>query len=318
MEPKAQSTLAGHPRDWFVQRERRLAALAERQYGIVARRQLQALGVGDEAIKSRLRLGRLRSIHRGVYAVGHGPISRRGRWLAAVFAYGDRALLSHRSAAALWGLIGSPRGPVDVTSPGGRPGRRGIALHQAEIEDDERAVNAGIPLTSVSRTLVDLAGVLDETRLGRALEEADRLRLLDMGALTHACERAKGRRGIGNLRRLVEEARAPSYPRSPLENRFVEFYRRHLSDLPEPLFNVSILDREVDAYWPKHRLAVEMDSWEFHHHRAAFERDRARDAAFQAAGHRVIRLTHRRLRNEPNAVATQLRALLAVDRDSGD
>jgi len=235
--------------------------------------------------------------------------------MAAVLAYGDSALLSHRSAAALWGLTGVHRGPVHVTSPSGRSGRSGVALHRRKVDDDERAVNAGIPVTSISRTLVDLAGILDEARLGRAFEEADRLRLLDMDALTPSCNRAKRRRGIGNLRRLITEARAPSYSRSPLENRFIEFYRAHLADLPAPLTNVSILDHEVDACWPSHRLVVEMDSWEFHHHRAAFERDRARDAAMQAAGYRVIRLTHRRLKAEPAAVAAQLRALLAADRD---
>jgi very-short-patch-repair endonuclease len=310
MEPKPHSVDAGNRRDRLLQRERRLAALAERQFGIVAKRQLHSLGIGDEAIKSRRRSGRLRSIHRGVYAVGHGPIAMRGRWLAAVLAYGDGALLSHRSAAALWGLAGPHRGPADVTSPTGRSGRDGIALHRGKVHRDERAIRAGIAVTSVARTLIDLAGVLDETRLERAFEEADRLRLLDIRALALSCERAKRRRGSGSLRRLVEEARAPSYPRSPLENRFLEFCRAHLSDLQPPATNVLLLGNEVDAYWPRHRLAVEMDSWEFHRHRAAFERDRTRDAAMQAAGYRVIRLTHRRLQSEPKVVAQELRALL--------
>lgn len=296
----------------IAERERGLAALADQQFGVISRRQLLAAGLSGRQIERRLQAGRLHPLHRGVYAWGRQGVIRRGHWLAAVLAYGEGAVLSHLSAGTLWGLIGPSRGLVDVTSPGGRPGRVGIALHRGLVDGDERSVNARIPVTAVPRTLVDLAGVLDERRLGRAFEEADRLRLLDMGALTLACDRAKRRRGIGNLRRLIEEARAPSYPRSPLENRFVEFYRGHLSDLPEPLFNVLILDHEVDAYWPKHRLAVEMDSWEFHHHRAAFEEDRARDAAFQAAGYRVIRLTHRRLKREPAVIAAQLRALLAI------
>jgi very-short-patch-repair endonuclease len=318
MQSKAHSPSAegrdqlGQRDQWLIQRERRLAALAERQYGIVAKRQLKAIGIGEGAMKHRLRLGRLRSIHRGVYAVGHGPISMRGRWLAAVLACGDGALLSNRSAAVLWGLTGTHRGPVHVSSPSGRSSRLGIAFHRCRIGEEERAVHAGIPVTSVARTLVDLAEAFDEIRLGRTFEEAARLRLLDVDAVRLSCARAKGRRGIGNLRRLIEEARAPSYPRSPLENRFIEFYREHLSDLPEPHTNVSILDREVDACWPQGRLVIEMDSWEFHSHRAAFERDRSRDAAMQAAGYRVIRLTHRRLEAEPNAVATQLRKMLAA------
>jgi Protein of unknown function (DUF559) len=244
-------------------------------------------------------------------------VPRRGHWLAAVLACGDGAVLSHLSAGALWGLIGYRRGPVDVTSATGRPGRAGIALHQTKVNDDERNVTARIPVTSVSRTLVDLAGILDSTRLRRAFEEADRLRLLDTKALLRSCDRAGGRRGIGNLRRLIGDARAPAYPRTPLEHRFLEFYRAHLSDLPQPVTNVLLLGHEVDALWPKHRVAVEMDSWEFHRHRAAFERDRARDAARQAAGYKVVRLTHRRLRDEPAAVASQLRALLAAETSTG-
>jgi hypothetical protein len=295
-----------------VERERSVAMLAERQHGVVAGRQLAARGLGRGAIANRVKLGHLHPIHRGVYVIGQRRLTRYGHWMAAVLAYGDGTLLSHRSAAALWGLIGSRRGPVDVTSPRGRSGRAGIALHRGKVDDEERAVHARIPVTSVSRTLVDLAGTVDEAQLGRVFEEADRLRLLDMGALALSCDRAKRRRGIANLRRLIEEARTPSYPRSPLEDRFVEFYRNHLSDLPAPLANVLILGHEVDAFWPKHRLVVEMDSWEFHGHRAAFERDRARDAAMQAAGYRVLRLTHRRLKAKPDAVATQLRTLLAV------
>jgi very-short-patch-repair endonuclease len=230
--------------------------------------------------------------------------------MAAVLAYGDGALLSHRSAATLWGLMRS-RSPIDVTCLHGRPGREGIRLHRSQAGNSERAVRAGIPVTSLPRTLLDLAEIVDEQRLKRAFEEADRLKLLRMPEMKQACKRAGKHKGIVALRRLIAEARVPTHTRSPLENRFAEFYREHLDDLPAPLTNVSILDHEVDAYWPSQRLVVEMDSWEFHSHRAAFERDRARDAAMQAAGYRVIRLTHRRLHDEPNAVAKELRATLA-------
>lgn len=206
---------------------------------------------------------------------------------------------------------------MEVTSCRGRPGRPGIHLHRSQVAGDERAVQAGIPVTSIPRTLLDLAEVVDEARLAHALEEADRLGLLQMQALAQICKRTPSRKGLGALRRLISAAAAPTPGRSPLENRFAEFCREHLRDLPPPHTNVAILGHEVDAYWPSHRLAVEMDSWEFHHHRAAFEHDRARDAAMQAAGYRVVRLTHRRLKNEPAAVATQLRALLAAEADAG-
>jgi Transcriptional regulator, AbiEi antitoxin/Protein of unknown function (DUF559) len=288
-------------------RERSLAKLAERQHGVVAKRQLAAHGLGRGAIANRVKLGHLHPVHRGVYAVGQRRLTRYGRWMAAVLAGGDRALLSYASAAALWGLVDSRRGPVDVTAPSGRGGRAGIALHRNEIPGDERATSAHIPVTSVPRTLVDLAGVLDEGGLRRAFEEADRLRLLDMGALVLSCERAKRRRRIRNLWALIEEARPPAYPRSALENRFLDFCRAHLGDLPPPATNVLILGHEVDAYWPRHLVVVELDGFAYHRHRAAFERDRARDAAMQAAGYRVIRLTYRRLEQEPAHVATELK-----------
>jgi very-short-patch-repair endonuclease len=165
-------------------------------------------------------------------------------------------------------------------------------------------------VTTVAHTLFDYAEVVDFERLRQAWEEADRLGLLRLKAVEAVCERGYGRHALRPIRRLLSAAAAPTPGRTPLENRFAEFCREHLRDLPAPHTNVSILDHEVDAYWPRQRLVIEMDSWEFHHHRAAFEHDRARDAAMQATGYRVVRLTHRRLKNEPAAVATQLRALL--------
>lgn len=175
-------------------RERELATLAKRQHGVVSRRQLTALGIGRGAIDARLRLSRLHPIHRGVYAVGHAPLSLRARWMAAVLAYGDEAVLSHQSAAALWGLMRPKSLPIDVTSHRGRPGRSGIRLHRSHLAEDERAVEAGIPVTSVPRTLLDLAGVVGEQPLARAFEEADRLKLLRMPALERICTQAGKRK----------------------------------------------------------------------------------------------------------------------------
>ena len=178
-------------------------------------------------------------------------------------------------------------------------------------------VEARIPVTTVARTLLDLAEALDEDGLRRAFEEADRLKLLRMPAVERVCTRAGKRKGLVTLRRLIDAAREPVFTRSPLENRFAEFYREHLADLPAPHTNVSILDHEVDAYWPTHRLVVEMDSWEFHGHRAAFESDRARDAKMQAAGYRALRFTHRRLHEESAAVASELRTILTNPPPAG-
>lgn len=299
-------------REWRADREKRIAALAQTQHGVVARRQLAAYGLGRGAIDARVRIGQLRVLHRGVYAMGAAPLSMRARWLAAVLACGDNTVLSHRSAAGLWGLMRPRPAPVEATSPHGGRGAAAIRLHRSPLHDDECTVEARIPVTSVARTLLDLAGVLDGDGLRRAFEEADRQKLLRMPELERVCARAGKRKGIPALRHLAAAAREPVTTRSPLEDRFAEFCREHLRDLPAPLTNVSILDHEVDAYWPSHRLVVEMDSWEFHGHRAAFERDRARDAKMQAAGYRVIRLTYRQLETEASRIATQLHKLLAA------
>jgi very-short-patch-repair endonuclease len=185
------------------------------------------------------------------------------------------------------------------------------------VREDERAVQAEIPVTSLPRTLLDLAGVVDEMRLRRAFEEADRLKLLRMPEIERVCALAGRRSGIVALRRLIADTKEPIMTRSPLEDSFAEFCREHLADLPTPLTNVSILDHEVDAYWPSHRLVVEMDSWEFHGGRTAFESDRKRDTKMQAAGYRVLRLTHRRLHEEPDIVAAEFRSILASAPPAG-
>jgi very-short-patch-repair endonuclease len=278
---------------------------------------LLALGFGDEAIKTRLEAERLQALHREVFAVGHARVSRQGRWRAAVLAYGDAALLSHRSAAALWGLAKNRMGAIDVTAPVGWQGirrRDGIWIHRGRLHPEERASRAGIPVTTVARTLFDLAEVVSLKQLESAWEEADRLKLLRLTEVGAVCERGYGRRALRPIRGLLAEARAPLTTRSPLENHFAEFCRKHLADLPAPLTNVSILDHEVDAYWPAQRLVVELDGFAYHGHRAAFERDRARDAAMQAEGYRVVRLTHRQLETETPRIATQLRKMLGLDR----
>jgi len=217
----------------------------------VAQRQLVALGLSQRAIERRLESWRLRPVHREVFAVGHLRLSQQGRWLAAVLAYGEGALLSHRSAAALWG-ISRPWAPaVDVTAPAGRQGirrREKIWIHRGRLDPEDRAVRAGIPVTTVARTLFDMAEFVSLKRLESAWEEADRLNLLQLSAVEGVCERGYGRRALKPIRCLLSEARAAMITRSPLEDGFAAFCREHR--LPMPSFNTTVLGYEVDALWP--------------------------------------------------------------------
>jgi very-short-patch-repair endonuclease len=272
-----------------------------------------ALGVPVRTFEEWLDGGWLHQVHREVFAVGHPRISESGRQWAAVLAYGETALLSHRSAATLWGLARRHSPLIDITAATGRQGvhrREGIFIHRGRLHPEDRAVRAGIPVTTVARTLFDFAEVTSFKHLESAWEEADRLGLLELREIERVCERGYGRRALRPIRRLLTEARAMTITRSPLEDEFAAFCRNR--NLPTPSFNTTVLGVEVDALWPRQRLAVELDSWEFHHHRAAFERDRTRDTALQVAGYRTIRVTHRRIHREADQLATEIRELLGI------
>ena len=294
------------------QRDRALAALAARQHGVVARRQLLELGIGTGAVDHRVAIARLQPVHRGVYSVGPAHPGPRARWMAAVLACGPGALLSHRSAAALWGLRAGGGPAVEVSVPGQRcRGRPGIVLHRLRTLDaEDLAVRDGIPVTALPRTLLDLAEVVSPARLEFAFEDAERLRILDLRAIGGMWERAAGRRGLRALAGLLSEAHEPPDTRSELERRFVRLCRE--AGLPLPALNTMVAGVETDAVWPQERLIVELDGFAYHHTRAAFERDRARDADLQLAGYRVVRVTARRLDRDPAAVVAALRSLLAA------
>ncbi len=291
-----------------------MSRLATAQHGAISREQLLALGIGERTIERWSANGRLHSVHRESYAVGHRRLSQRGWWMAAVLACGPRAMLSHGDAAALWGLAGA-RSPIDVTAPRGRQGRprrEGIRLHRSRtLEDSDRTVRNGIPVTTVARTLFDLAEAVDPRTLAGLWEEADKLHLLRLDAVATVYERGRHRhRARARIRPLLQEARHEERTRSPLEDRFAAFCRHF--ELPPPATNVLVLEKEVDAAWLDARLLVELDSWEHHAHRAAFERDRKRDIALIVAGYRTIRVTHRRLDGEAATLATEIRRLLAM------
>ncbi len=289
-----------------------IAELASRQYGVVSRRQLISLGLGEDAIDARLRLGRLHRLHRGVYAVGHEVVPREGRWFAAVLTGGAGAVLSHRSAAALWG-IATFRGAVEITSPRDTRSRDGIRRHVAFLPADEITVREGIPVTSVHRTLFDFAGISPVDRLEAAMREAEYRRLWDRLSLPALLARHPGRRGNAKLRLCLDRlGRTTGFTRSDLEELFLSFLDRF--GLPRPHLNVRLEVQgqwiEVDCLWREERLIVELDGRAAHETDAAFEIDRGRDRRLQAKGWRVVRVTWRQLHDEPERIAADLRSLL--------
>ena len=285
-----------------------IASLARRQKGVVARRQLLALGITTKEIEWRLATGRLHALHRGVYAVGHTAISRDGTFFAAVLAAGPHAVVSHCSAAELHRVAKRRPGPIHVTVPKKRRPQPGLCLAASSIAPDEQEVLRGIPVTTVARTLLDLAAVSTEDGLERAVREAEVQQLADETGLQALIERHRGRRGVATLKRLTDADDLDVITRSDLERRFRTFLRKQ--HLPPPVHNTLVEGFVVDALWPDVRLIVELDGYRVHGRRRSFEDDRRRDRMLHAAGYTVIRITWRQLRDEPDAIARDLRALL--------
>jgi very-short-patch-repair endonuclease len=292
-----------------------IARLAARQHGVVAVWQLTALGISTSGVGRRLTDGRLWRIHRGVYAVG--PLDRMGYWMAAVLACGEGALLSHRDAAMLWNLRQTDRTAVDVTAPGTRRRRRPrITTHGSELHPADRTEVDGIPVTSVARTLLDLAEVAPAEHVRRAYEAAERHDLLDMHAVHDLVARSNGRRGLPALLDLLDyDPREAVESKSDLESRFLDLVRE--AGLPLPQVNVLVEGFLVDAYWPQARLVVELQSWAHHRHRQAFERDNERLARLQVAGCSALPLTHRQVQDEPDWVIRSVIELLGAPAAEG-
>ncbi|HVE67105.1 MAG TPA: type IV toxin-antitoxin system AbiEi family antitoxin domain-containing protein [Solirubrobacteraceae bacterium] len=290
-----------------------LAELAARQHGVVSLAQLRALGLSARGVQKRAAAGRLHRLHRGVYAVGHPKVTLDGRRLAAVMAAGPKAALSHRSAAAVWGIRRGPETRIELTtSDRGRKPPAGTRLHRVRTPLDAAvASHNAIPVTTVARTLLDLADVLTGQALARAVHEAERRRILDMRELEATLTEAKGRRGRRKLTAaLATRDQGPT--RSVLEERFADLVAR--SDLPSPRRNVHLHTRdrliEVDNLWAGEKLVVELDGAAAHRTARAFHEDRARDLALTAEGYAVVRLTWRNITEQPEGVMEELRSLL--------
>jgi very-short-patch-repair endonuclease len=285
-----------------------IAQLASQQHGVVAREQLLEAGVSGSSIKRMLASGWLRTCHRGVYAPPGSAMGHSARWMAAVLAAGAGARLSHRSAAELWGLLEPIEGPVHVTVRHARRGPLGVRLHWSR-DLAQQTTHHGIPVTTVPRTFLDLAGIVSPTQLRHAFDQADTRGQLRRAALARLVEHSNGHRGVGALRTLLEERPLPvAQTRSNLERRFLRYCRERR--LPIPAVNVPLAGYEVDCLWPQARVAVELDGWMHHGTRDAFESDRRRDTQIQLAGHRIVRVTHRRMTHEPDELEAEIRGLL--------
>jgi very-short-patch-repair endonuclease len=289
--------------------DREIAALADRQHGVVAVWQLLQLGLGRDAIQYRASIGQLHRVHHGVYAVGYRTLTPKGHRMAAVLAYGPDALLSHQTAAAQWG-IGQPSTKFHVTTPTTRQSRPAIRAHSGILHEEDVTVRDGIPVTSVARTILDLASQLNADRLTRVIEDADRKELFDLKALDRAMSRRPHAPGIRRLRAVLADYRRPADTRSKLERDFRAFIVRNR--LPEPQYNVVVAGLVVDVYWPQWKLVVELDGEPYHANPRAFETDRIRDATLQKIDIRVLRVTGKRMDNEPGNVLADILALRRI------
>lgn len=280
--------------------------------------QLRALGYAKSTVVEWVAAGRLHQLHRGVYAVGHRRLTWHGRcWAAVLGAEANEvggvvwpAVASHGSAAYLWGLYRFAPERPDVTAPIRRRASREFRVHFSSIlAPEDRGEREGIPVTSVHRTLLDLAIGARPDRLERQLERAEEQELLDLRAAHDVLDRAGGHRGRGRLRRaLALYEPDPSFTRS----RFEKLFRRQViaAGLSPPSMNFNYAGYELDAFWPELRFAVELDLFETHGTRAAFERDHLRQEELKLLGVEMIRVTRPRFQRDPAAVMRNLATLL--------
>ncbi|HET8566515.1 MAG TPA: type IV toxin-antitoxin system AbiEi family antitoxin domain-containing protein [Solirubrobacterales bacterium] len=297
-------------------RDRRIWALVKRQHGVVAHSQLRELGLGRSSIRWRVTSGRLHPVRRGVYAVGRPEVSPHGRWVAALLACGPGAVLSHGSAAALWGFGSEPRGLVEVSLPAGmRCRRQGInARRRAGLGPEEVTAHEGVPVTTPIRTLIDQATRLTPSRLERAVNEADKLERVRADVLYAALDDHSGEPGVGPLRRLLD----PLHFRlsdSELEQAMRPLAQR--AGLPVPVTKTWVNQYEVDFFWPELGIVVEADGLRYHRTASQQRRGLERDQAHIAAGLWPLRFSHWQIAREPAYVRKVLRRVAARARAGG-
>ena len=282
--------------------------LARRQHSVIARSQLLELGFSPQAITHRIAKGRLHPLWRGVYAVGRSEVTRHGRWMAAVLSCGPGAALSHESAAGLWGIRRAQSGTIEVSVPAVAFRRRpGIRVHRrANLDPTDIGRHQGIPLTQPIHTLVDLAVRLPANQLEAAVNEANKLDLVDPERLRSALGGLGGRRGVPALRKLLDR-RTFTLTDSELERRFLPIARR--AGLPKPLTGRRVNGFKVDFYWPELGLVVETDGLRYHRTPTQQAKDRVRDQAHARNGLTQLRFTHAQVAYETDDVEATLSAV---------
>lgn len=282
-----------------------VAALAERQSGVVACAQLKRIGFSDARIGRWLRAGRLHRVHHGVYAVGHRALSARGRLVGGLLYAGPGAMLSHVTSAWWTGIWGGEPRTIHVSTPRRCRSTPGVRVHaQRRLE---RTRHRGLPVTTVAQTMLDVAAVTRPREVRRALAEAVYQGLVDLEDLEAVAGR--GRPGSAALRAAMDGHRPRlAHTLSVLEERFLDLCTAH--GIPLPLVNVKVAGVMVDALWPDDRVIVELDGHRTHATPAAVERDRSRELTLRAAGYLVLRYTWRQVTRRPDVVAADLRAAL--------
>jgi very-short-patch-repair endonuclease len=283
--------------------ERRIARIAGPQDNVIGLEQLLEAGLGHDAVAYRVKARIMQRLHRGVFLLGAAPPTPMARARAAVLACGAGAVVSHRSAAEMFGLLPHSDREVDVTVVGRNPGfHAGIRLHRprALARHDVTSMR-GIPVTSVARAICDIAATEPAKEVERAWQEALYRRIVTPGAVAAIIGREPRRRGAPVVRALIEN---PTLTRSERERALLKLI--DAAQLPKPLTNVRLHGYLADAYWPEQRLVIEFDGWQAHGHRGAFDGDRKRDQIMLANGVRAMRVTDRHLVHEPVALAARI------------
>jgi predicted transcriptional regulator of viral defense system len=287
---------------------RALAELAMRQHGVVSASQMLELGYARATLGVWAGDGRLHRLHRGVFAVGHASLTWEGHCMAVVLAHSP-AVASHKTAAWTWGLLRWRPERFDLTAPTRRHSRGSAVIHFARLEDEDRAVVEGIPVTSVARTLLDLAPSESTDRLHRMMERAEERQVFDRRQFDRLLARAGGHRGRVKLRVALDTLKPEvAILRSGLEKRFLALALA--VGLPRPSTNVFVAGYELDAYWEAEGFAVELDVYETHGSRLSFEEDRERADDLLLAGVEMIRVTGVRLDREPRETIARVAAHL--------